>query len=121
MCQTENTMTPSPPSTFFCAECGRPAAAGEIVRFGDRLICAFCKDSYAQKLREGVAPARAMIYAGFWIRFLAYIIDFIILAGAGSLVNVAFGRSLIATIPMTPGTVPSPEALGRLFATLGLI
>ena len=83
-------MSPASTSdTRFCSECGQPRPAGELARFGDRLICPACKDSYAQKLREGVAPATAMVYAGFWIRFLAVMIDGIILFVVDSILNFA--------------------------------
>jgi hypothetical protein len=66
--------------TSYCSECGRPWPTEELARFGDRLICSECKNVYAQKLREGVEPGVRMEYAGFWIRFVAVIIDSIILA-----------------------------------------
>ncbi len=79
----------SAPETRFCSECGQPRPAGEMARFGDRLICPACKDSYAQKLREGVAPAVAVTYAGFWIRFLALLIDGIILSIADTILELS--------------------------------
>lgn len=66
------------PQTYYCSECGRPAAPEELARFGDRLVCPNCKNAYAQKLREGVAPAGAVRYGGFWLRFVAYLIDYTI-------------------------------------------
>ena len=62
----------------------------ELARFGDRLICANCKIAYAQKLREGVASASTFIYAGFWIRFAAVLLDGIILFVAGVVVQLLF-------------------------------
>ena len=44
------------PEVRYCSECGRPTAPDELAHFGDRLVCGFCKDLFAQKLREGVAP-----------------------------------------------------------------
>lgn len=67
------------PETRYCSECGRATAPDELAQFGDRMVCAYCKQNYAQKLREGVAPVTAVAYAGFWIRVVAAIIDFIIL------------------------------------------
>jgi uncharacterized RDD family membrane protein YckC len=64
---------------MFCSECGRPTLPDELARFGDRLICAFCKPGYAQKLREGVGAAVSVKFGGFWIRFVAAVIDGIIL------------------------------------------
>jgi uncharacterized RDD family membrane protein YckC/ribosomal protein S27AE len=73
--------------TTFCSECGRPFSANDLVRFGDRWICGNCKELFAQKLREGVAPQGSVVYGGFWIRFLAVIIDGAILLVVSMLVN----------------------------------
>ena len=68
----------------------RPAiATRRLARFGDTLICPNCKYSFVQKLREGVAPVQpAFRYGGFWIRFVALLIDGIILGVAGSAVQL---------------------------------
>ena len=76
----------------YCSECGQPWPADQLARFGDRLICSNCKNAYAQKLREGVATAGAFVYAGFWIRLLAVLIDGIILFVAG----------MVAQLPLAP-------------------
>jgi uncharacterized RDD family membrane protein YckC len=67
-------------ATFlYCSECGRPWPADDLARFGEQLICPECKNAYAQRLLEGAGPASAVEYAGFWIRVLAYLIDYMIL------------------------------------------
>lgn len=102
----------SAPQYQFCSECGQPRPAGEFARFGDRLICPDCKNSYAQKLREGVAPAMAVAYGGFWIRFVAVLIDGIILYIVTSIIQFAlFGSAMVrfATNPADMG-----PALSRL-------
>lgn len=62
----------------YCSECGRPWPADELVRFGDRLVCGDCKNNFAQRLREGAVTGR-FVYGGFWIRFLAALIDGVLL------------------------------------------
>jgi len=74
---------------MYCSECGQPWPPDDLARFGDRLICANCKLAYAQKLREGVV-ASTFIYAGFWIRFGAALLDGIILFVAGVVVQLVF-------------------------------
>jgi len=74
---------------MFCSECGRPALADDLARFGDRLVCIECKSGYAQKLREGVAVAAPVKFAGFWIRFVASMIDGIILFAVSSILQFA--------------------------------
>src|SRR5262245_45626684 len=41
-----------PPTGVLCAECGRTFSPDQVVRFGDRSICAECKPLFLQKLRE---------------------------------------------------------------------
>lgn len=69
------------PEGGFCTECGRAAAAGELLAFGGSRVCANCKDVFFQRVREqGVAATRRRYhYAGFWIRLLARVIDGLIL------------------------------------------
>ena len=102
------------PPTFFCTECGRPAAAEELARFGDRMACPDCKNSLAQKLREGVAPAAYIQYGGFWRRFVAVFIDGLILWIPG----ICLARliaSATGSAPYQPAPVMNPfEALGSL-------
>lgn len=103
----------SAPETRFCSECGQPRPANELARFGDRLICPVCKDSYAQKLREGVAPAMAVAYGGFWIRFLAVLIDGIILFIADTILGYAFGTAVRPT-------VVNPADIGAALSRIGV-
>jgi len=107
------------PETTFCSECGRPTPTGELARFGDRLICGYCKDAYAQKLREGVPAQNVVRYGGFWIRFVAYFIDSIIVSIGGSVIQLAiFGLPTVpAPDPNNPfGPLMSlmPQLVGRM-------
>src|ERR1700761_9302002 len=102
-------MTPDYPSSF-CSECGRPTPPDQLARFGDRLVCPYCKDVYTQKLREGVAPVYQAQYAGFWIRFVAYLIEVVILLVIESIINLAFfGSMFVSMSGMTPGQPLAPE------------
>jgi uncharacterized RDD family membrane protein YckC len=82
----------------FCTECGRPFSPNDLVRFGDRFVCGDCKEIFAQKLREGVAPRGMLEYAGFWVRFGAVFIDGLIVGGAvavlAAVLFLAIGPSL---------------------------
>lgn len=94
------------PGTLPCAECGRPHSGDDLARFGVVLICPGCKNSYVQKLREGVAPKATAHYAGFWIRFVAWLIDGIILMVVGSIVQFALLGSLATIRQPQPGASP---------------
>src|SRR5258708_33668986 len=88
--QKYQTLRPAPPlpppliaadgaAIRFCSECGKPYPPDELAAFGTSLVCAACKPAFTQKLREGIQPAGAMRYAGFWIRFVAGIVDQVVL------------------------------------------
>jgi uncharacterized RDD family membrane protein YckC len=82
------------------------------------LICPDCKNGYVQKLREGVAPPATAIYAGFWVRLVAWLIDAIILMIAGSIVQFALLGSLTMRQPQRG---ESPEAVfGSMMGLVGL-
>jgi uncharacterized RDD family membrane protein YckC len=110
------------PQTNYCSECGRPAAPEELARFGDRLVCPNCKNAYAQKLREGVAPAGFMRYGGFWMRFVAYLIDSVIvgipMGILAMLVMAMLGGSMVAMTRLGPNPAPE-EALAAMVPMFG--
>ncbi len=84
------------PATRFCSECGRPFPQAELIPFGNSFVCATCKATFAHKLREGVSTAGAVRYGGFWIRFLAVMIDGAILVTISILLNVIGGVFLFS-------------------------
>jgi uncharacterized RDD family membrane protein YckC len=112
------------PDTRYCSECGRPWLLDELARFGDRLVCPVCKNSYVQKLREGVAPAAAGYqFAGFWIRFVAILLDGIILVVVGSVINaVLFGSMMPRMARIRPDTTPEEmlSVMGPMLGIFGL-
>ena len=116
-------MNPAPGTgIMYCAECGRPSAPDDLAHFGATLICAWCKNTYAQKLREGVLLRGGMVYASFWNRVGAMLIDSTILAIVGGAVQSTFMGSFVAMprVQPQPGAPPM-EALGSLLGVLGLV
>ena len=97
----------------FCSECGRPYPASDLVNIGTATVCAQCKPLFMQRIREGGQAIGARRYAGFWIRFVAVVIDGIILFVVGLVITMplrmAIGVSTInadnpaAAIPMIMG------------------
>lgn len=59
----------------FCSECGKPYPADKLVAFGSSLVCASCKPLFTQKLREGILPKGSIRYGGFWLRYVAVLVD----------------------------------------------
>jgi len=112
------------PDIRYCAQCGQPGAIDSFARFGDTPICSNCKYSYLQRLREGVAAGRpGFRYAGFWIRFVASLIDGVVLFVAGSAVQVLLmGNAFNPFLRMRPGAPPEETlaAFGSLIGLLGL-
>jgi len=74
-----------------CSQCGMVYFDDELIQFGDALVCGQCKPLFVQKLKEGVAVAGEMVYAGFWIRFGAKFIDGIILGIVGFAIGFVGG------------------------------
>ncbi|QOX80756.1 zinc-ribbon domain-containing protein [Trichlorobacter lovleyi] len=79
-----NTLPPPLPATEernsgVCTVCKGHFAQSEMVRFGNKLVCASCKPTYVQMLAMGMGTIGDLRYAGFWIRFGAKCIDGLIL------------------------------------------
>jgi uncharacterized RDD family membrane protein YckC len=74
--------------TGFCSECGRPFPNNQLVMIGNASVCAQCKPVYLQRVREGGQAIGARRYAGFWIRFVAYVLDAVILSIVFSIISV---------------------------------
>jgi hypothetical protein len=51
----------TPPVGVICSECGRAFSTDEVIRYGDRYICAACKPVFFQRLQEGAALAGTAI------------------------------------------------------------
>jgi uncharacterized RDD family membrane protein YckC len=92
-----------------CVECGNVFTEEDMVRYADNWVCAACKPVFFQRLREGVPTRPAMIYGGFWIRFLAKFLDQIILMVANYIVQFVF--ILILGFGFGMDDAPSPASI----------
>ncbi len=118
---------PSTPAATgqFCTECGKQHGSSDLLAFGAARVCADCKDVFFQRVREQgsavAAGAAFLLYAGFWIRVLAVIIDGLILAVCFFLlVMIMFlipGRNLIRTL-QNPDL--SPTVIGAVYGGIAL-
>jgi len=70
----------------YCSECGRAIPASQLISFGNVSVCTQCQPAYSQRL--GGATRH---FGGFWIRFLAIIIDGIILWVATLVIRIPLG------------------------------
>lgn len=73
-----------------CVECGRMFAASDVIDFRGNSVCATCKPIFFQKFKEGITVGADMHFAGFWIRFVAVLIDSVILFIVNSLLQLLF-------------------------------
>lgn len=93
--------------TRACTECGRNASADELIAYHGAWVCAACKDAFFQKLKEGVPVSNAFVYAGFWIRVLAKIVDQLILGAVNFVLfmglGILIGLSAAAAHTRSPG------------------
>jgi uncharacterized RDD family membrane protein YckC len=89
-----------------CSQCGRSFPHDQVLTYEGRVICAACKPMFVQKLKEGVSLPTSLIYAGFWIRFVAKIIDWILMGIAQWVIMIPFGM-MMSTNDLTSGQGPS--------------
>jgi hypothetical protein len=102
----------------YCSQCGRQFPVEHLMQFASTYVCADCKAPFLQRVREGATTtAPAFEYASFGIRFVALLIDAVILFIASLMINALFGASLIP-VASAPGTDPGAAigaAVARLF------
>jgi uncharacterized RDD family membrane protein YckC len=102
-----------------CPICNKFFLPGELVNVAGTPVCATCKPIALQRLREGsLSSARSFRYGGFWVRFIAYVIDSLIL----SLLSfpVMIGASMLGIMSVDPNA-ETPEVSGIFLAGFGLI
>jgi uncharacterized RDD family membrane protein YckC len=90
-----------------------------MVSIGAATVCAQCKPLYMQRVREGGQAIGVRRYAGFWIRFVALIIDGIILGVVGTIITLPL-RLMLGFSAVTVAQTQDPsQALAMLPAILG--
>ena len=99
----------------FCAECGRAVPASQLTSYGDVAVCAQCQPAYSQRLRGGTRR-----FGGFWIRFLAIIIDGVILWVATLVIRIPLGLMGLGMVGIGRTSDPA-QALAALPAIMSLI
>jgi len=82
------------------------------------------RPAYSQKLREGVTPVARQLprqFAGFWIRFVAVLIDGIILAVVGWIVQFAFLGAVLRPGRIMNSQDVNAETVGAAMGLVGLV
>jgi uncharacterized RDD family membrane protein YckC len=66
-------------ATHTCVECGKLFSEEEMLHYEGSWVCAACKPMFFQRIKEGVAPKGAFLFASVWRRLGAMLIDVIII------------------------------------------
>jgi len=111
--------------TAFCSACGQPMVGFSVGQAAavPASVAPVTQD-YAQPSPAAwpVSAARpALAYAGFWLRFVAWIIDRIVLQFASTILLLPFGASLGFRQFLRNHPPSSPEELLPLFTSMGRI
>ena len=89
--------------TARCHECGRSFKQDDMIQYQNVWICARCKPIFVQKIKEGARLAATdLVYAGFWIRFLAKFLDGMIQGSIG-IVGIIIMMVLVGVITVEEG------------------
>jgi uncharacterized RDD family membrane protein YckC len=111
--------------TAFCSACGQPMVGFSVGQAAAAPPSAApATQGYAQPEQAGwpvAAALPAVAYAGFWLRFVAWIIDRIVLQIASSILLLPFGASLGFRQFLRNHPRSSPEELFPLFTSMGRI
>ncbi|MBI5115722.1 RDD family protein [Candidatus Poribacteria bacterium] len=102
---------------YACAECGNSFPLDDMVRYGETLVCARCKPIFFQRLKEGSALPATLVYGGFWIRFVAKIVDGLILGVVNY--SLQFLLTIVGLTASGPvGGRPGPAFFALLFVRM---
>jgi uncharacterized RDD family membrane protein YckC len=114
--------------TAFCSACGQPMVGFSVGQAAappaSAPPAAPGGTVYAPPAQAGwQAPAAlpAVAYAGFWLRFVAWIIDRIVIQVTSSILFLPFGASIGLRQFMRNHPPSSPEELIPIFASMGRI
>lgn len=81
--------------TMWCSQCGRSLPPSDLVQIAGNWVCAECKPVFLSRVMAGGAGSAAAFprtwhYGGFWIRFLARMIDTVIVGVTQACIALAF-------------------------------
>jgi uncharacterized RDD family membrane protein YckC len=79
------------PDTAVCAVSGLRLPKSEMFEYEGRWVGVEHKEEFFQRLREGVNLPQDVVYGGFWRRFLAKVLDTIILLVVNMIVGAVIG------------------------------
>lgn len=111
-----------PDSATFCSACGQPTGVAPAAPAGPAAVPPAAAYPGAATTAPGWVAAPTVKYAGFWLRFVAFIIDAIVLGFIGFVVTIPFmasapfGALMHGRPPMSPEEwAPLAGMFGRMF------
>ncbi len=109
-----------PAKTAVCSQCGQSHAQDDMLFYNDLWVCAACKPTFIQKIKESGNIDGQLNYAGFWIRFGAKFIDGLITGAIGFMIGMTspiLGSLLGSDQGMAVGPIIT-QLLSILFSAL---
>lgn len=97
-----------------CSQCGRTLANSDLVQIAGNWVCADCKPAFLSRVMASGAPVTSKWhYGGFWIRFVARLIDGVTIGIAQACIAlVVFGTFGAQFIPGATRSAPASLLLG---------
>ena len=86
-------------ATHTCVQCGQLFPEGEMLNYEGSWVCAACKPAFFQRIKEGVAAPGTLVYAGVGARFVAILIDGLIIGALFAVPIVILSIILAASHP----------------------
>lgn len=100
--------------TAACVECRQTYPTTEMVQYEGSYVCPNCKPVFFQKVKEGIEPTPDMDYAGFWIRFVAKLVDGILIGIPGWIIQFGSMALVDTSNPDNGGVVAVLMIVGWL-------
>jgi uncharacterized RDD family membrane protein YckC len=94
-----------------CVVSGRRLPKSEMLEFEGRWVSAEHKDEFFQRLREGVSLSNDVVYATFGRRFLAKLIDGVILFAINMMIGGVLGAVLLGSVTRSNPGAAAPVIL----------
>ena len=101
----------APATTHVCAECKKSFREEDMLQYENSWVCASCKPIFFQRVKEGVVQVGQLNYAGIGSRFVAVVVDGILIGIIAVILLWPMYAALFSTFShITPGQPPKmPE------------
>jgi uncharacterized RDD family membrane protein YckC len=106
-------------ASILCDGCGLNFPDDVMIEVGDKKLCKNCKQDYLKGIREGLNFSKVLPYGSFFVRFVAKIIDGIII-GLGYILISFFFSLLIDPLVSGTGNLITSVLVNLLAAGFGM-